>query len=244
MSQSTKTERKAIAAVQDAAAAAKFAKQVAKTLPAKPAKKLRAFADAAKDAADVSKKAIRKRPEKIAKAADKASARAVTATESALARQQRKAAEKAKKAAAERKAAEKKAAKKAAAKAAAQKKKGRKRDAAPRAAKPVSVRRTQLTPAPELAGLVAPTEPAQPEPATLEAVISLEPVAPAPEPAAESAAEPAAPARPRARRPRTQAVPVPALDTLTVAALRERARDAGRTGYSRLSKAQLIELLS
>ena len=30
----------------------------------------------------------------------------------------------------------------------------------------------------------------------------------------------------------------------TIAALRDRAREAGRTGYSRLTKAQLIALLS
>jgi hypothetical protein len=40
------------------------------------------------------------------------------------------------------------------------------------------------------------------------------------------------------------AASAPALETLTVAALRDRAREAGRTGYSRLTKAQLIALLS
>src|SRR4029079_18678229 len=111
MSKTTKPERKAIAALEDAAAAAKFAKQVSKTLAGKHAQNLRAAGDEAKDATDVSKKAIRKIPKKVAKRADKAADAALAATESALARDQQKAGAKAEKAAAkqaaERKAAEK-----------------------------------------------------------------------------------------------------------------------------------------
>ena len=59
---------------------------------------------------------------------------------------------------------------------------------------------------------------------------------------APAAAAPAARAR-AARKPRAGAAPSE-LGTLTVAQLRDRARSAGRPGYSRLSKAQLIELLS
>ena len=75
-----------------------------------------------------------------------------------------------------------------------------------------------------------------------------------------AAAGPASPAPHRDPRPAAPAAPeqpveeTPAwvdvdpvesdLTTLTVVQLRERARAAGRTGYSRLSKAQLIAFLS
>ena len=45
MPKTTKPERKALFALDDAAAAARFAKQAAKTLPAKQAKKLRELAE-------------------------------------------------------------------------------------------------------------------------------------------------------------------------------------------------------
>ncbi|MGO3192086.1 MAG: hypothetical protein ACTIKQ_11820, partial [Microbacterium sp.] len=70
---------------------------------------------------------------------------------------------------------------------------------------------------------------------------------PAAKPAAsKTAAKPAA-AKPAARRApatRKRAASGTALDQLTIVALRDRARAEGRTGYSRLSKAQLISLLS
>ncbi|MAP63422.1 MAG: Rho termination factor, partial [Microbacterium sp.] len=40
------------------------------------------------------------------------------------------------------------------------------------------------------------------------------------------------------------ASPSPDLASLTVPQLRARARDEGRTGYSRMTKAQLVDLLS
>jgi hypothetical protein len=179
MSKTTKPERRAIAALEDATAAAKFAKQVAKTLDGKQGKKLRAAADEAKSAADVSKKAIRRRPKKVAKRAEKAADIALAATETALSREQKKAAAKAEKAAAK------------------VTKGARKKDAA--------------------------KKDASPEPA--ESVSAFGPAAD------EHSLEPA------------ETTPTD-LDTLTVAALRDRARDEGRTGYSRLTKAQLVELLS
>jgi hypothetical protein len=180
MSKTTKPERRAIAALEDATAAAKFAKQVAKTLDGKQGKKLRAAADEAKSAADVSKKAIRRRPKKVAKRAEKAADIALAATETALSREQKKAAAKAEKAAAK------------------VTKGARKKDAA--------------------------KKDASHEPA--ESVSAFGPAAD------EHSLEPA------------ETTPPTDLDTLTVAALRDRARDEGRTGYSRLTKAQLVELLS
>ncbi|QIG39985.1 hypothetical protein G5T42_11235 [Microbacterium sp. 4R-513] len=211
MAKTTKPERKAIAALEDAAAAAKFAKQVSKTLPGKEAKKLRAAADQAKDAIDVSKKAIRKHPKRVAKRADKAADAALAATETALAREQKKAAAEAEAAVATQNA-ERNAAEKAAASQTTE------RNAAEKAAASQTTERNATTKAAKKS--VKTDAAAKPSPALAEPQTAPDDVAP-PEP----------------RGPTD-------LDTLTVAALRERAKDEGRTGYSRLTKAQLIELLS
>lgn len=195
MPKTTKPERKALSAIEDAAAAAKFAKQAAKTLPDKTAKKVREAAAEAKDAADVSKKAVRKHPAKIAKRAGKAADHALSVTDAAIAKQQKKADE-------QRKAAAKKAAEKqkAAAKKAVEKQKAAEKKSARATAK------------------------AAEEPAEFVEVILVEAgealVVEAPQESDEG------------------------LSTLTVATLRARARAEGRTGYSRLTKAQLVELLS
>lgn len=234
MSKTTKPERRAIAALEDAAAAAKFAKQVAKTLPGKQAKKLRAAADEAKSATDVSKKTIRQRPKKVAKRAEKAADSALAATESALSREQKKAAAKAEKAAAK-------------VTKGARKKDAAKTDASPQASRGGAAKKRGRDESIELADLVAPTElvaavvevePAEPEPG--------EPEPPQPEPTHESPESGSAfgPAADEHSLEPAETAPPTDLDTLTVAALRERARDEGRTGFSRLTKAQLVELLS
>ncbi|TDN92139.1 hypothetical protein [Microbacterium sp. BK668] len=255
MAKTSKRERKAIAALEDAAAAAKFAKQVSKTLPGKHAEKLRAAADEAKGAADVSKKALRKHPKKVTRRADRAADAALVATESALEREQKKAARRAEKAAA-RQDAERRAAGKA-----ARKKEGTtpslKEDLSTTDPSPAAPATTGSEgPAlDEMTDLAAPGE-------LVEAVVEIEPAdapgpgpadapgpgrgdspdpevadSPAPDRAGDSAFGPAADEA-------GQDEPSLALDTLTVAALRERAKSQGRAGYSRLTKAQLIDLLS
>jgi hypothetical protein len=213
MPKTTKPERKALFALEDAAAAARFAKQAAKTLPAKQAKKLRELAKDAEKASDASKKAIRTRPKKVAKRADKATDRALTAAETALDRRQKKAADAARKQAAERKAAEKKARTAAEKKARRAAEKAERKTAADRKAVPnvVEVTERQTPPAVDPATVETSTQPA---------------------PVSDSVEQPADTPLPR---------PV---SSLTVAALRSLARDQGRTGYSRLTKAQLVELLS
>ena len=213
MPKTTKPERKALFALDDAAAASRFANQAAKTLPAKQAKKLRALAKDAKAASDASQKAIRKNPKKIAKRADKVTDRTLKATETALDRQQAKAAEKAKKLAAERKAAEKKAAAKKAAAAKAAEKKAVKKAVPTKAAVKTSAQ---------------PAATAAPSPAEPELVETITELAPISEAVDESVVV-VAPER---------------LDSLSVVALRALAREQGRTGYSRLSKAQLVDLVS
>lgn len=146
MAKTTKAERKAFDALDEAAAAAKTAKKVAADLPAESSGAVRIAAKKAKDAAKTSKKAVRKHPRKVRRRAEKATEQALTATEAAIAGTEQQAHE----------------------------------DAAQ-----------------EPTDAVVPT-PDQPEELAL----------------------------------------------LTVAALRKRAKSQGRVGYSRLSKARLVEFLS
>ncbi len=201
MAKTTKPERRALEAMEDAAAAAKIAKRAAKDLPRKIAKSVKDAAADARDAADVSKKQVRKNPRKVEKRAAKATNAALAATDDAIAKAEKRAE---KKADAERAAAEKAAEKKAAEKKAAEKKAAEKKKHA--AAAPS---RTNST------------DPAESDaPATVQ------------------------PAEPVASVEIVQAPAADDLSSLTVAALRDRAKAEGRTGYSRFTKAQLVELLS
>lgn len=146
MAKPTKSERKALDALTDAAGAAKTARKVAKDLSDEPAKSLRKAAEKAKDVAETSKKQVRKHPKQVRKRAEQATNRVLQATEQALATTEQKVHE----------------------------------------------------------------EAAQ-EPADV--------AAPAPEPTED-------------------------LALLTVAQLHERARSQGRVGFSRLSKAELVEFLA
>jgi hypothetical protein len=234
MSKTTKVQRKALGAIDDAEAAAKRARKVAKSLPGKSAKKLREVAAETVDDVDVSKKAVMKNPAKIAKKAQLAEQRMREATRVAIAKLEKKARARAK---AQRAAA-----------------------ASARAAEIAEARaaesKQQEKPTAD-AGRTA----AGAEKEVVEADRQLE-AALAPEEVGTDAA-PAAPPRARGRRSTPAAAPAtvtPAartrttrakkapgaaeLEALTVVQLRERARTAGRTGYSRLTKSELIALLS
>ena len=75
MAKKTKAEKAAGAALDAAAAAAKDAKRLSKTLPKKDAKRLRSLADEAKDASRASKKKVARHPRKVQKKAVAAIAR-------------------------------------------------------------------------------------------------------------------------------------------------------------------------
>lgn len=204
MAKTTKQERRALEAMDDAAAAAKIAKRAAKDLPRKLAEGLKDVAADARAAADVSKKQVRKDPRKVEKRAAKATNAVLAATDDAIAQAEKKAA---KAEAAERKAAEAKSAKKAAAQAAKAKP-----SKAPKLPNP------EKTP---VAGAALSEDDAV-EVVDVELVEAEGP---------DVEVSESAPA-------------VGGLSTLTVAALRARAKSEGRTGYSRLTKAQLVDLLS
>ncbi|SIT69805.1 hypothetical protein [Microbacterium sp. RU33B] len=218
MAKTTKHERRALEAMDDAAAAAKIAKRAAKDLPRKLAKDLKDVAADARAAADASKKQVRKDPRKVEKRATKATNAALAATDDAIARAERKAA---KAAAAERKAAEAKAAKKAEKDA---KKPGKPAGKTEKDGKVVTPtkRATSVKPAaiPDTAAPLSEDDARD--------VVDVE-IVEAEGPDVEV----------------SDAAPAPVgLSALTVAALRDRAKSEGRTGYSRLTKAQLVELLA
>ncbi len=219
MSKTTKAQRKALDAIDDAESAAKKARRVAKTLPGKSAKKLREVAAETVDDVDVSKKAIRKNPRKVAKKANRAEERVRKATRAAVAKAEKKARLRAE---AERAAAE-------AAKAA--------EDAASRAAEAKALKK---------AAAKAERAAAKAEQQALEADRVLEAELTSGETGTDAAtaveAEPAVADAPGEHA--AAATGSSDLNALTVAQLRERARAAGRTGYSRLTKAELITLLS
>ena len=266
MSKTTKAQRTAFDAIDDAAAAAKQARKVAKTLPGKNAKKLREVAAETLDDVDVSKKAIRRAPAKVTKKAQRAEERVRKATRTAIAKAEKKArlraeaeraAAEAERAAQEAKArnAEAKSLKKLAAKA--------ERAAAKAELDALAADRTleeQFAPQGDDVDAAAAAESSEPAPAA-----EPEPAAePAPAAAAPATSKPAAskPAAARKRPTATPAAPKPTaarkrptatatsaapptdLAALTVVQLRERARAAGATGYSRLTKAELVALLS
>jgi hypothetical protein len=194
----TKAEKAAEAAVGAAADAAKDALALSRTLPKKDAKKLRALADDAADAAEVSKKRLARKPRKVEKDASAAVAALGKATGKIEARRADRAAEK---------------------------------DAAERLVEKARRRATSI-PAEEAPREGAPvgSAPADVEEGEIQ------------RPAPAVAGEP----EPGRRTPRAAVAPFDAssLESLSVTELRARARSEQRTGYSRLTKAQLIELLS
>src|SRR6185437_12849141 len=86
MAKTTKAERKAFNALEEAAGAATTARRVAKGLPRPEAKRLRSAASDALDVADTSKKAVRRHPKRVRKEAEKATDRVLAATDKALRR--------------------------------------------------------------------------------------------------------------------------------------------------------------
>lgn len=190
MAKTTKAQRKAVVAIDDAAAAAKQARKVAKTLPGKNAEKLRDVAAVTIGEVDVSKKALRKNPGKIAKRAQRAAERVRKAMRAAIAKSARK----------ERLRAQ------------------NERAAAESARTADDVKALSSEESMTDAATAASAEPA--------------------------AAETLTPEPERAPEPTASTPPQDALAALTVAQLRERARATGATGHSRLTKAQLIALLS
>ncbi len=85
MAKTTKSQRQALHALDDAAGAAKTARKVAKDLTADQARELQKAAATAKKLADTSKKTARKHPKKTRRRAEKATDRVLRATEQALA---------------------------------------------------------------------------------------------------------------------------------------------------------------
>ncbi|MDL9981055.1 hypothetical protein [Microbacterium candidum] len=224
MGKTTKAERQAFDALEDVAGAAKIAKKVAKDLSGKQAKKLRAAASDAFDVADTSKKAVRKHPKRVRKEAEKATDAVLAATDKALRKVEIARAE----------AAEAKAVKRA--KAAAK----RSRDAEV-TVEVVSVDVITVDDVDaELDQLVAGLE--MVDESELEAIeVVVEEVLDE----AGVVDEGAEPVGIGVEGDATDAGDIEVeLAALTVVVLRARARDAGYSGYSRLTKAQLIELLS
>ena len=81
MAKPTKSQRRALAAMDDAARAATRGTRLARKLPKRAAKKIRVLVSEAQDASDVSKKALRRRPKRVAKRARKAATRLLVATD-------------------------------------------------------------------------------------------------------------------------------------------------------------------
>jgi len=187
MAKPTKSQRKALAAMDDAARAATHGERVAKKLAKRPAKKIRALVSDARDASDVSKKALRRKPKRVAKRARKATTRLLVATDKAIDRVEKKAA---------RRADER------------------------RMAKDAQRMKAEFADPADFVTLN--------KAASRSAAADLEPVL-SPDAILD---------------PPMEAEPAEDLSALTVAQLRRRAGDAGKTGYSRLTKAQLIDLLS
>lgn len=215
MPQTSKKEQAARAAIDDAAKAAKQARKAAKDFPSKAAKKVRELAAEAEARADVSKKSLRKKPVKVATQAKDAAARVRKATAVALAKVERKAALRAE--------AERAAADAARAEAEAQAQAAAAKALKKAAGKADKAARRAAADADKAVAAIEPqdapgTEPVPDEPAGTPIDVRDVP-------------EPEAPAAPN-------------LALLSVALLRVRARQAGHTGYSRLTKAQLIALLS
>lgn len=245
MAKTTKAERKALEAIDDAAAAAKQAKRVAKELPGKSAKKLRELALDAIDAGVVSKKQLRNKPGKVAKAAARATDRVRKATRAAIAKAENKARLRAE---AERAAAE---AERAAAEAAARKEEAKALKKAAAKAERAAARAEEeaRTADARLDQELVPQDDTRATDAAAPVTAAAESAAPEAE--VDDAAEIRPASRPRRatssrpRTPRTAKVEqAQDLDSLTVAQLRGRAKTAGKVGYSRLSKAELVALLS
>lgn len=236
MPKTTKAERKALDAMEDAAGAAKIARKVAKDLPKGPAKELRAAAADARDVSETSGKTVRKHPQRVRRDAEKATDRVLAATDEALI----VAAERSRLDA--RKRADEKAAK-------AQELAAKAERAQRRAAEAARAAAEAAAEAAIVEELVD-----ESEDGILAEVVVYDIAAeddPVPDVDASAAAAPGASdtsadaATAASGDPAsTGDVPRGALSSSTVAQLRERARAEGRSGYSRLTKAQLIALLS
>lgn len=254
MGKTTKAERQAFDALEDAAGAAKIAKKVAKDLSGKQARKLRAAASDAFDVAETSKKAVRKHPTRVRKEAEKATDVVLAATDKALRKVETARADawrkKAEALEAERRKAERKAAKKAA-KASVVEDSIEVDDAElEQVLQEVLVEAALVDALDEVELEEALDELRGDEDEQLVAGLEMvdESELEALEKAVDDVREEA-----RAAAPEDDGVDDETsaeseveveLAALTVVVLRARARDAGYAGYSRLTKAQLIELLS
>ncbi|MEZ5188606.1 MAG: hypothetical protein R2723_08400 [Microbacterium sp.] len=211
-----KAQRHAREAIDEASTALARAKKATASLSAKQARRLDDYVGDARSAVDVSKKKIARKPRKVAHDAERAAGRLERAVAKAVARAERKARlrESARRAAADAERAEREAAERAAEAKALRKAARRAQKEAARAELDSQAADEALVAELTSSGAV---EAAGPVEAARDAPVAEEPVA---------ASE------------RTD------LAALTVVELRARARAEGRTGYSRLTKSQLIDLLS
>lgn len=216
MAKSTKAERAARDAVEHAHDVAKRAKKTTRTLPKKSVREVAPYLEEAKAAADVSRKKLTSKPRKTAERAERAARRLEKAVAKAVDKAERKALARLE---AQRIAEEAQHAERIAAEHAAEAKRLKKQG---RAAERAAARAET-----ESAAAAAALEQELAAPADVVAEVTAEPAGePAPAPAS------------------VEELPADDLPARTVVQLRSAARAAGHTGYSRLTKAQLIDLLS
>ncbi|MCD2497255.1 hypothetical protein [Microbacterium nymphoidis] len=233
---STDKARRATTAADSALAAAKKAVTLSKSLPDKQARKLAPLIKDAKKAGSVTKKQLEDKPRRIERTATDA----ILALADATAKIERRLAEKAdaKKSDAKKADAKKADAKKADAKKTdAKKTDAKKTDANKTDAKKTDAKKTDAkkTDAKKTSAKTDAKKARKRKSSPVPAVQVIEPAAPAP-----AATEPVTESRPLPDVRASNGATI--LHSMTVASLRVRAKAEGRTGYSRLSKAELIAL--